>query len=100
MFAPSDEAFAKVAPETLEGLLADKEKLEAVLKFHVVAGNLKVNKLTALKDTPPATVNGAPLAIKVARDGVVTLPSNAKVVTPDIKCSNGYIHVIDTVMMP
>lgn len=98
VFAPSDEAFAKLPAGTVEGLLKpeNKEKLVAILTYHVVPGKVlaeDVVKLTAAK-----TVQGQEVAIKVA-DGKVTI-DNANIVKTDIGCSNGVIHVIDSVIIP
>ena len=98
VFAPSDEAFAKLPAGTVEDLIKpeNKEKLVAILTYHVVPGKVlakDVVKLTAAK-----TVQGQEVAIKVA-DGKVTV-DNANVVKTDIECSNGVIHVIDSVIIP
>lgn len=95
VFAPSDEAFAKVPKDVLEGLLADKERLAAVLKYHVVAG--KVMAADAAKLKSAKTLTGQNLSID-AKGGVKI--NGAKVVKADIKCANGVIHVIDTVLIP
>lgn len=96
VFAPTDEAFAKLPPGTVEALLKDKEKLTAILTYHVVAGD--VNAEQAMKLSSARTVNGKSLTIKV-KDGAVMI-DNAKVVKADIAASNGVIHVIDTVVLP
>lgn len=96
VFAPTDEAFAKLPKGTLEGLLADKEKLAAVLKYHVVAG--KVTAADVVKLTEAKSLQGSTISID-AKDGV-KLNGSAKVVKADIECSNGVIHVIDTVILP
>jgi len=96
VFAPTDAAFAKLPAGTLEGLLKDPAKLKAVLTYHVVAGDVMaadVVKLTSAK-----TVEGADVTIKVM--GGKVMVNNAHVVKTDIKCSNGVIHVIDTVILP
>ena len=98
VFVPSDEAFAKLPAGTVEDLLKpeNKEKLVAILTYHVVPGKVlakDVVKLTAAK-----TAHGQEVAIKVA-DGKVTV-DNANVVKTDIGCSNGVIHVIDAVILP
>lgn len=98
VFAPTDEAFAKLPAGTVEDLVKpeNKEKLVAILTYHVVPGQVlakDVVKLTAAK-----TVQGNEVAIKVA-DGKVTV-DNANVVKTDIVCSNGVIHVIDKVIIP
>jgi uncharacterized surface protein with fasciclin (FAS1) repeats len=96
VFAPTDAAFAKLPPGTVEALLKDPAKLAAILKYHVVAGSVtgaEVVKLTSAK-----TLNGQSVTIKVA-DGKVMV-DGATVTKPDIKASNGIIHVIDTVILP
>jgi len=97
VFAPTDEAFAKLPAGTVEDLLKpeNKEKLGKILAYHVVKG-----KVTAadVKTMMAKTVNGAELDIKVT-DGTVTV-NDAKVVKADVVASNGVIHVIDTVLMP
>ncbi len=96
VFAPTDDAFAKLPKGTVEALLADKKKLTAVLTYHVVAG--KVMGADAAKLTSAKTVNGQSLAIKV-KGGAVMI-NNAKVTKADIETTNGVIHVIDTVLLP
>ena len=95
VFAPTDEAFAKIPQADLEALLADKDKLTAVLTYHVVAG--KVMAADVVSMTSAETVQGSSLTID-ATDGVKV--DNAAVTATDIKASNGVIHVIDTVLMP
>ncbi len=96
VFAPTDEAFAKLPKGTLEALLADKEKLTAVLTYHVVAGNVTSDQVIKLNEAK--TVNGDKVRIKV-KSGTVMI-DDAKVLKADIKASNGVIHVIDTVILP
>lgn len=98
VFAPTDEAFAKVPSEALNGLLKpeNKDKLTAVLTYHVVAGNVSSKQVVEL--TGATTVNGQRVDIKV-EDGKVFV-DGAQVVTTDIECDNGVIHVIDSVIMP
>lgn len=96
VFAPTDEAFAKLPKGTLEELLKDKEALKKILLYHVVSGNVMstdVVKLTEVK-----TVEGFKVKITV-KDGSVMI-NDAKVIKADIKASNGVIHVIDTVILP
>jgi len=98
VFAPTDEAFAKLPAGTVESLLepANKKKLTAILTYHVVAGNVKaadVVKLTSAK-----TLNGESVTIKTA--GGKVMINDATVVKADIAATNGTIHVIDTVLMP
>ena len=95
VFAPTDEAFAKLPPGTVEALLADKEKLIAVLTYHVVAGKVTSDQVVGM--TSAATVQGAELAID-ASSGVKI--NDATVVQADVQASNGVIHVIDTVLLP
>jgi uncharacterized surface protein with fasciclin (FAS1) repeats len=96
VFAPTDEAFAKVPKATLDALLKDKAKLTAVLTYHVVPG--KVPASAVVKQTSAATVNGKTLPIQV-NAGKVTV-GGANVVKTDIAASNGVIHVIDQVLLP
>jgi uncharacterized surface protein with fasciclin (FAS1) repeats len=96
VFAPTDSAFAKLPAGTVESLLKNKEKLASILTYHVVAG--KVMAADVVKLTSAKTVNGQSLTIKADKSGVMV--DNAKVIMTDIVCSNGIIHVIDTVVMP
>jgi len=96
VFAPTDAAFAKLPEGTVEALLNDKEKLAAILTYHVVPGKVMAKDVAGMSTAK--TANGQTLNIK-AEDGVVMV-DNAKVVQVDIPCSNGVIHVIDTVVMP
>ena len=98
VFAPTDEAFAKLPEGTVETLLKpeNKDQLIAVLTYHVVAG--KVAAQDVVKLDAATTVNGADVSITVADGGVQV--DNANVVATDIEASNGIIHVIDTVILP
>lgn len=98
VFAPTDEAFAKLPAGTVESLLEpeNKEKLIAVLTYHVVPGKVMASQVVNLDSA--ATVNGAEVAIRTA-DGNVTV-DGANVIKTDIKASNGVIHVIDSVILP
>jgi uncharacterized surface protein with fasciclin (FAS1) repeats len=96
VFAPTDEAFAKLPPGTVEALLKDKAKLAAILTYHVVSGDVRAAQ--AMKLTSAKTVNGQSLKI-MTKDGSVMI-DNAKVVKADIVAKNGVIHVIDTVVLP
>jgi len=96
VFAPTDEAFAAIPAADLEALLADKEKLTAVLTYHVVAGKVMAADVVGLDSA--TTVQGSDVDIEVV-DGGVTV-DGANVVTTDIETSNGVIHVIDAVIMP
>jgi transforming growth factor-beta-induced protein len=98
VFAPTDDAFAKLPAGTLEDLIKpeNKEKLKSILTYHVVSGKLKAAAVIKLKTIK--TVNGQELKITV-KDGTVMV-DNAKVTKTNIMCSNGVIHVIDAVLMP
>jgi uncharacterized surface protein with fasciclin (FAS1) repeats len=96
VFAPTDEAFAKLPPGTVEALLKDKAKLAAILTYHVVSGDVRAAE--AMKLSSAKTVNGQSFTIMV-KDGNVMI-DNAKVVKADIGTTNGVIHVIDTVILP
>jgi len=98
VFAPTDAAFAKLPAGTLDGLLADHEKLASILTFHVVSGKVMAGDIVKSNGARPTTVNGLPLDI-VVRDGKVFV-NGAQVVTADIVASNGVIHVIDAVLIP
>lgn len=95
VFAPTDEAFAKLPAGDLDALLKDKAKLKAVLTYHVVSGKVMAADVVKLKEAK--TVNGQTVTID-AKDGVKV--NDAKVTKTDIEASNGVIHVIDTVLMP
>lgn len=96
VFAPTDEAFAKLPAGTLESLLANPDQLKKVLTYHVVAGKVMASDVVKLKEAK--TVQGSAAKIKV--NGGVVMIDNAKVVKTDIACDNGVIHVIDTVILP
>ena len=96
VFAPTDDAFAKIPAETLTALLADKAKLTEVLLYHVVAGNVKAADVVKL--TEAETVAGKKVMIRVEGDKVFV--NDSQVIITDIETSNGTIHVIDTVLLP
>jgi transforming growth factor-beta-induced protein len=98
VFAPTDEAFAKLPAGTVEMLLKpeNKAKLQSILTYHVVSGSVSSSEVVKLKSAK--TVNGQSVSIKVANGGVSI--DGAKVVKADIQTSNGVIHVIDTVILP
>lgn len=98
VFAPNDAAFAKLPKGTLETLLADKDKLASVLTYHVVSGKVTAADALKLGGKDAATVNGQSFKVTV-KDGTVMV-DNATVIATDIQCSNGIIHVIDTVILP
>ena len=94
VFAPTDEAFAKIPKADLDALLNDKAKLKAVLTYHVVPGKVMSKDLKAGKVT---TVQGSDVTISTMGNAMV---NNAKVVSADVAADNGVIHAIDTVLMP
>lgn len=96
VFAPTDAAFAKLPAGTVEALLKDKEKLTAILTYHVVPG--KVEAKDVVKLTSAKTVNGKSVTVKVA--GGKVMVDGATVTATDVQASNGVIHVIDTVILP
>lgn len=97
VFAPTDEAFAKLPAGTVEDLLKpeNKEKLATILKHHVVPGKVMAADVKTMK---AKTAAGKELDVKVGSGGVTV--DNAKVVKTDVPASNGVIHVIDTVVLP
>jgi uncharacterized surface protein with fasciclin (FAS1) repeats len=96
VFAPTDEAFAKLPKGTLDALLKDKKKLTAILTYHVVPGKVGSEQVATLKSAK--TVNGKELTIATT-GGNVTV-GNATVIQADIPATNGVIHVIDSVLLP
>ena len=94
VFAPTDEAFAKIPKADLDALLKDKAKLKAVLTYHVVPGKVMSKDLKAGRLT---TVQGSDVTISTMGGAMV---NNAKVVSADVAADNGVIHAIDTVLMP
>ena len=99
VFAPTDEAFAKLPAGALDELLKpeNKEKLKAVLLYHVVSGRVPSAQVVKLNGKTAKTVQGGTVKIDTT-NGVMV--NDAKVVTADVKATNGVIHVIDTVLMP
>jgi hypothetical protein len=95
VFAPTDEAFAKLPAGTLDALLMDKAKLTAILTYHVVPGKVMAADVVKLKEAK--TVQGQMIKIDTAMGVKV---DGANVVKTDIACSNGVIHVIDSVILP
>ena len=98
MFAPTDEAFQKLPPGTVDSLLKpeNKEKLRAILLYHVVPGRLDAAKVSHM--TSAKTAQGSDLQFATSGGGVTV--DGAHVVKADIAATNGEIHVIDTVLMP
>jgi uncharacterized surface protein with fasciclin (FAS1) repeats len=98
VFAPTDEAFAKLPAGTVESLLKDIPKLSAILTYHVVAGKIMAADVMTMDGKAAKTVNGAELTISTK--GGVKLNGTSTVVKTDIECTNGVIHVIDSVLLP
>jgi uncharacterized surface protein with fasciclin (FAS1) repeats len=96
VFAPTDEAFAKLPEGTVEGLLKDIPQLKKILTYHVVSG--KVMAADVVKLTSAKTVEGSEVKIDASNGGVKV--NNSTVVTPDVATDNGVIHIIDTVLLP
>jgi uncharacterized surface protein with fasciclin (FAS1) repeats len=98
VFAPTDAAFARLPAGTVEDLLKpeNKDRLTAILTYHVVAGKVMAADVVKLRDAE--TVNGKKVRISV-KDGTAMI-NDAKVTTADVGASNGVIHVIDTVILP
>ena len=98
VFAPTDEAFAKLPAGTVETLLKpeNKEKLVSILTYHVVAGNVEAEAAMKLKEATALSKKTIKLEVK---DGALYL-NQSKVTKADVKCSNGVIHIIDAVLMP
>jgi uncharacterized surface protein with fasciclin (FAS1) repeats len=96
VFAPTDEAFAKLPEGTVEGLLKDKDALTKILLYHVVSGNVTSGEVVKLNSA--STLAKSDVKIKV-EDGKVFI-NNSQVTTADVMASNGVIHIIDTVLIP
>lgn len=96
VFAPTDDAFAKLPAGTVEALLNDLPTLTAILTYHVVPGRVTAEEVVTLTDAP--TVNGARVSISV--NGGSVMVDDATVVQTDIEARNGVIHVIDSVILP
>lgn len=98
VFAPTDEAFAKLPPDALQELLQpqNKEVLKKILTYHVVSGQVLS---TDLKSGEVKSIEGGPINVRV-EDGAKVMVNDAQVVQPDVKASNGVIHVINQVILP
>ncbi|MGD9193544.1 MAG: fasciclin domain-containing protein [Desulfobacterales bacterium] len=98
VFAPTDDAFAKLPAGTLDDLLKpeNKDKLASILTYHVVPGKVMAKDVATMKMAE--TVNGQSFTVSMVGENVMV--DNAKVVQADIECSNGVIHVIDSVILP
>ena len=101
VFAPTDDAFKKLPPGTVESLLKDEAKLKEILTYHVVQGNIPSSEVGGLSKVE--TVSGKSAEILVGNKGQAdqyVKVGDAKIQTPDIFCDNGVIHIVDSVMMP
>ncbi|HET7292463.1 MAG TPA: fasciclin domain-containing protein [Vicinamibacteria bacterium] len=96
VFAPTDEAFAKVPKDVLEALAKDKAKLQEVLKYHVLTSKWTTDDIKLVKQT--GTAQGKAVSFGAA-GGALTV-NGAKVIKPNIDCTNGMVHVIDAVLLP
>jgi uncharacterized surface protein with fasciclin (FAS1) repeats len=98
VFAPSDDAFAKLPPGRLASLMKDKSALKEVLLYHVVTGTLTSADIEKLNGKSRKTAEGGDAKIMTSGAGIMV--NNATVIKADTKASNGIIHIIDSVMMP
>lgn len=96
VFAPTDDAFAKLPEGTVEGLLEDIPQLKNILLYHVVSGKVMAADVVELESAD--TLMGKPVEISVEGDQVKI--NDATVIIPDVEASNGVIHVVDTVILP
>jgi uncharacterized surface protein with fasciclin (FAS1) repeats len=96
VFAPSDDAFAKLPSGTVESLLEDVSTLRTILEYHVVSGKVPASEVIKLSSTP--TVEGGELQISSSNGSVKV--GDAQVVTADVEADNGVIHIIDSVLLP
>ena len=95
IFAPTDQAFAKLPKRTIKKLLKNKEKLTEILTYHIILKTVKITKVTNIKKEN--TANGKELSIN-KKKGIKV--DNANIIKTDIQCTNGIIHVIDEVLIP
>ncbi len=97
VFAPTDDAFAKIPPQALSDLLRpeNKDKLTAILTYHVVPGRVTAHEIANLNSA--TTLQGQ--TVKISKQDGVKI-NDAKVIAPDVEATNGLIHVIDSVLMP
>ena len=98
VFAPNDEAFAKLPAGTVDDLLKDIPKLKAILTYHVVAGKVMAADVLKMDGQSATTVSGETLQISTT--GGVKLNGNVHVTKTNIECTNGVIHIVDTVLLP
>ena len=94
VFAPNDAAFSKFSPDKIEILLNDKDRLVTIIKAHIIAKKIISSSLMKMKKIK--TINGKELSISIKKGLQV---NDANVITPDIECTNGILHVIDNVLL-
>lgn len=95
VFAPTDEAFAKLPPKTLEAIMKDKDQLISLLKYHVTKGKLNAQDVVSMQKVD--TLHGKTLSVDATKGVKI---NNANIVKPNVQASNGVIHVIDSVLTP
>lgn len=100
LFAPSDEAIAKLEPGQWDGILQDSEKLQAVVRHHIVDGSHNSKRIAELNGQALKSLHGADLPVKIGRQDKAITVGGAKLLQADVKCKNGVMHVIDTLLMP
>jgi uncharacterized surface protein with fasciclin (FAS1) repeats len=96
VFAPTDEAFAKVPKDVLDGLARDKAKLQEVLKYHVLTSKWTTDDFKLVKQT--GTAQGKAVSFTVS--GATVTVNGARIVKANVDCTNGMVHAIDTVLLP
>jgi len=96
VFAPTDDAFAKLPEGSVQGLLNDKKALTKVLLYHVVSGNVTSDQVVKLNSATTLSKDDVKISVK---DGKVFI-NDSQVTTADVKAKNGVIHIIDTVLLP
>jgi len=95
VFAPTDTAFAKIPSETMEAILKDNDKLASILTYHVLSGKTLSKDIVNMSSAK--TLNSKDVRIDSERGVRI---NNSNITTADVECSNGVIHIIDTVLMP
>ena len=96
VFAPCDDAFAKLPAGTIEGMLKDKDRLASLLTYHILQGEVMAKEIATMQYVK--TLQGEDVTITVIQGSIMI--NNAKVLQADIQCSNGIIYIIDTVLIP
>lgn len=99
-FAPSDEAIAKLEPGRWDAILQDNEKLQAVVRHHIVDGSLSSKRIAERNGQALTSLHGADLPVKIGKMDKAVTVGGAKMLQTDIKCKNGVMHVIDSLLTP